>query len=70
MSFELANAADVQVEVFNVVGEQVAYLNEGTLPSGTNNVQIDLNNNLSSGLYIVRLSIDGNQYSQNLMISK
>ena len=54
ISYELPQVADVQLQVFDMLGRQVATLVDGTVQAGTHQVTFDASN-LSSGVYIYRL---------------
>ncbi len=57
IGFSLPNDAEVTLEVFNVVGQRLAVLLNGYRPAGHHQVTFDAGN-LSSGMYIYRLSTD------------
>ncbi len=54
--FELGNASDVSLEVFNVLGQRVANMEIGTMTAGRHNVTLDASN-LTSGVYLVRMQM-------------
>ena len=54
ISYELPQVADVQLQLFDMLGRQVATLVDGTVQAGTHRVTFDASN-LSSGVYIYRL---------------
>jgi hypothetical protein len=58
IKFSLAAESVVSLKVFNVIGEEVAVLVNGTLPAGIQ--ELDFNsNNLSSGIYFYKLEANG-----------
>ncbi|WP_240644780.1 T9SS type A sorting domain-containing protein [Cyclonatronum proteinivorum] len=57
--FELPASEEVRLEVFNVQGQRVATLVNGTVQAGVHNVSFDASS-LSSGVYLYRLQA-GNQ---------
>ena len=61
IKFALPNAADVKLEVFNILGQRVGTLVNGQMNAGYHTVTFDATN-LSSGVYIYRIS--AGQYSQ------
>ncbi|HKK21092.1 MAG TPA: T9SS type A sorting domain-containing protein, partial [candidate division Zixibacteria bacterium] len=61
LSFSLAVASDVQLEVYNIAGQKVATLVNGRLEAGEHVVTFDASN-LASGIYLYRL--DAGQFSQ------
>lgn len=54
VAFELASAAEVQVEAFDVLGRRVAVLADGPLGAGAHEAAFDAGA-LPSGVYVVRL---------------
>jgi hypothetical protein len=59
IEYDLAHAAVVSVEVFNVLGQRVATLVNGQqLAAGTHRATFDAGN-LSSGVYTTRLTVNG-----------
>ncbi len=66
----LPNVANVQVNVFNSLGQQVATLASGSLTAGTHALQFN-GANLASGLYFVRATVDNQPLDmQKLMLLK
>ncbi len=55
ISFTIPKAANVQLKVFNVLGQEVATLVSGTLTAGTHSVTFDASR-LGSGVYIYRFT--------------
>jgi hypothetical protein len=63
IEFSLRSASNVRLEVFNVLGQRVATLvNGSTLPAGAHSVTFDASE-LTSGMYIYRLQA-GSNFSQ------
>ncbi|MCB2211407.1 T9SS type A sorting domain-containing protein [bacterium] len=58
MAVSLPTAAELQVDVYNVTGQRVASLADGTYPAGTHSLTFDASS-LASGLYFVRASVPG-----------
>jgi hypothetical protein len=54
INFSLPEMADLRLDVYNVLGQRVATLANGTFTAGTHTVQFDASR-LASGLYIYRL---------------
>lgn len=55
VSFSLPEAADVRLVVYDLLGRQVAVLNEGTRSAGSHDVTLDAGA-LAPGVYLVRLT--------------
>ncbi len=67
IAFSIPIALDVQINIYNVLGQKVATLNEGLLNAGTYNArwngQDQMGNTLASGIYFYELQA-GNQFRQ------
>lgn len=66
ISFSLPNTTHVQFEVYSILGQRVSTLVDGTINSGNHTVSFD-GSNLSSGVYIYRLSTPN--YSQSRIMN-
>jgi len=62
LRFDLTQNAQVQLEVFDIMGRKVATLVNGRLSAGVYNQSFDASN-LSSGLYIARMLVTANDGS-------
>ncbi|MCB9357689.1 MAG: lamin tail domain-containing protein [Calditrichaeota bacterium] len=67
--FDLAEAADVTLKVFNVAGQEVASLVSGNLVAGAHTVNFD-GANLTSGVYLYRLTTGEFTQTQKMMLLK
>lgn len=67
ISFSIPMALDVQINIYNVLGQRVATFNEGQLNAGTYNVRWNgrdqMGNPLASGIYFYELKA-GDQFKQ------
>lgn len=62
LSYNMPLKAKVDVRVYDIVGKEVGVVFNGTQESGSQELQIDRNKlNLNSGLYFVKMVIDGNK---------
>lgn len=69
IAYTLPLTATVQLEVFNSVGQLAATLFSGTQSAGASTFMFDLKQgNNASGLYFVRLMVDGKMHTQRLVI--
>ena len=68
-AFELADAADVRLAVYDVLGRQVALLQDGALDAGTHTVAFD-GRALPAGAYVYRLATDGAVQTGRLTIAR
>ena len=69
LSLELNTTADISVKVFNVAGQLVDVIAEGTYSPNTYNWTWDAEN-LASGVYLVRTQVGNNVDSQKIMLLK
>ena len=66
--FTLAEGASARVELYNVLGQRVQVLFEGTVAAGAEqSVEIDANR-LAAGVYVVRLQSGNEQATQRLTV--
>ncbi len=69
VELQLSQAADIQIEVFDILGRRVEALATGAVPSGVQQFSW-LPNNATAGLYFVRLSVDGAVETKPIMLVK
>jgi hypothetical protein len=60
IDFTLSKPSRVDIDVFNIIGQLVISLYDGSLESGDHSLTFNPHGNLVSGQYIIRLSADGN----------
>ncbi|HEX8297945.1 MAG TPA: T9SS type A sorting domain-containing protein [Rubricoccaceae bacterium] len=65
----LADAADVSVEVFSVLGQRVARVDAGTLAAGTHALAVDTGA-WATGVYVVRLTAGGQTATSRLTVAR
>ena len=68
VQFNLTEAANVTVEVFNVYGQIVFSDNMGEV-NGLQNVEVSTAD-LESGMYIVNINVNGNVLSKRVSVVK
>jgi len=66
VAFEAAEAGHVELSIFNISGKQVKFIDLGIRPEGKHDAILNCSN-LSSGTYIMRLTI-GNRHSSTKFI--
>lgn len=69
IAFDLAEAADVTLSVFNVNGQEVATLVDGSLNAGSHTVNFD-GANLTSGVYVYRLNAGAYSATMKMVLMK
>ena len=69
LAFKLDKDQNVNVQVFNMLGQQVYSDNEGTVSSGNHTISID-GSALQNGVYFVRFTSDNATTTQKLIIQK
>ena len=69
VSFALNNASDVNVTVTNLAGQEVYANALGNVAAGTSEVSINTAE-LSNGVYMVNVVVDGAASTQKLVIKK
>lgn len=65
--YELPRTTEVQLRLYNALGQQVATLVDGRQPAGRTEIQFEVPE-LASGTYLVRLSADGQTQAQTLTL--
>ncbi|MCH8558187.1 MAG: T9SS type A sorting domain-containing protein [Balneolia bacterium] len=69
ISFTLPEASEVSLEVYNMQGQRVATIANGTMSAGSHNVSFDATN-LSSGIYLYRLTAGAFTATNKMMLVK
>ena len=69
ISFSLPSAMNVRLEVFNVLGQNVATLYDGVLDAGLHEYPFDASA-LSSGIYLYRLQADEMIETKKMILMK
>jgi len=69
ISFEMDRAADVQIELSNVIGEQISQTQLSGTPAGVHTHELDLNQ-LTPGIYLVSLRTGDRIATQKLVVGK
>lgn len=69
VEFSLTKASIVKIDVCNFLGETVYSENAREYPNGTSNIQVN-NENLVSGVYLIKISIDNQTYTRKVSVVK
>jgi Secretion system C-terminal sorting domain/Cohesin domain len=69
ISFSIPRQSNVKIEVFNLLGQKVMTLADGTLPAGNHQVSWDASNN-PSGVYFYRVSWSGGNHTRKMVLVK
>ena len=71
INFSLPEAMDINLAVYNLLGQQVALVASGRYPAGRSTVSFDAQRaNLSSGVYIYRLSTEREAITRKMVLIK
>jgi len=68
-SFEISKPGKVKLSVFNMIGQEVAILQNNILTSGTHSINFD-GSNLASGTYFYRLETNGQTLTKKFTLIK
>jgi hypothetical protein len=69
ISFALPESGNITLKVFNTLGEEVATLVNGFVEAGMHSINFNANN-LTTGLYIYRLSSDKATFTKKMVLMK
>ncbi|MCB0313223.1 MAG: T9SS type A sorting domain-containing protein, partial [Calditrichaeota bacterium] len=69
IAYNLKQAADVTLEVFNVTGQKVATLANGRKPAGQYEVNFDAAD-IASGIYFYTLNANGQSLTRKMVLMK
>ncbi len=69
MSFNLINAASVEINVTDILGKKVIALEKTNYNSGNQTISFNKENTLSKGIYMVTISVDGAKSTKKLIIN-
>ncbi len=69
INFTLPEVADINLTVFNLLGQQVAALASGTFEAGSHSLVFDASS-LTSGLYLVRLEAPNQSVVHRILLAK
>jgi len=67
VTVNLNQNATVSLEVMNIVGRRVMFLDKGTMNAGTQQFSIDVSS-LPSGIYFITISINGQSFTRKMMV--
>lgn len=67
VDFELVQESNVNVEIFNAVGQKVADVSEGRLSAGQHRYQLPTGE-LGAGFYFVKLSVGNQAYTKKVLV--
>ncbi|CAN5184967.1 hypothetical protein BH09BAC1_BH09BAC1_22220 [soil metagenome] len=68
LSFNLAQGNDVKAAIFNLNGQLVKPLFEEALSSGTHDRSYNVAGELSTGIYLVKMTVDGADYFKKIVV--
>lgn len=68
MSFILETKAHVKISLYNILGQHLSLLEDGEKAEGAHKFEVEAARyGMRKGVYIVRLTVDGKEYSQKLV---
>ena len=68
IAFVLTESHNADVRIFDVLGQEVTRIHTGELSAGQHQYTIADHTTLSSGVYFVRLNIDGRNFTKKLIV--
>jgi PKD repeat protein len=69
LSFTLSDASDVSYKVLSVSGAEMMSKQINNLPAGTHEIALNADKQLSSGIYIVQMELNGVKMSRKLVLN-
>ncbi|MCK5789063.1 MAG: Omp28-related outer membrane protein, partial [Chlamydiia bacterium] len=69
IEFNLIEQSEVTIDIYNILGKKIQQLQDGTMASGLQKVQINTDN-LDGGIYFVNITINNNTISKKVNIIK
>lgn len=68
LSFNIANSSDVKADIYNLNGQLVKPLIEENLSFGSHDRSFNVAGELSTGIYLVKMTIDGADYFKKIVV--
>ena len=68
--YSLANAANVESSVLDVTGKLIAHMNNETEVQGVHEINIGTGEQLASGIYFAKLTVDGVTYTKKFIVTE
>jgi outer membrane protein assembly factor BamB len=65
----LPSDAKIRLTAWNILGQRVATISEGWMPAGSHPIRID-GSGWASGMYLIKLDVDGTQLVRRVMLVK
>jgi len=69
MGFYIPERANVKLEVFNLIGQKLIQVMEGSLDEGSHKYNADISL-LSDGVYFYKLTVDGEEFTRKMTVVK
>jgi len=69
ISFTLPERTDIHLEIFNIIGQSVAVVADGSYPAGTHNLTWDASGN-PSGIYFYKISAESVTLTRKMVLMK
>ncbi len=68
VSFDLNDKQKVDLKIYDVVGKEISTLVNSELPTGTHKFELNKNTKLASGIYFVKLTVDGRSITKKVVV--
>ena len=70
LNYSLQQSADVSVDIYNIIGNKVLSVFKEKQPSGRNSLVINISNNISNGIYFLKLNAGESSESFKFIVDK
>jgi PKD repeat protein len=68
VKFYLVQDADVQITLLDLLGREVKTLNAATLNAGDHNIELNTNNEINTGIYLLKVRVNGIEKVEKVII--
>lgn len=68
VKFYLVNEANVQLSLYDLLGREVKTIESTRLNAGDHNIEFNTNNEINSGIYLLKLKVNGTEKTEKVVI--
>jgi hypothetical protein len=68
VKFYLVQDADVQITLLDLLGRELKTLNAATLNAGDYNIELNTNNEINTGIYLLKVRVNGIEKVEKVII--